>query len=477
MLASYEPVPSDRPGRKRVLPPSSRPVCDPPNFSEIPAGQSIRDAWRAYLKTASRPYALRTFSKLLFRWKRSQANAPCLADQADPYNPTGEEFVQSEIYWRDRSHPKSKVLALRTGASLRVRNGQLEMIEQLPLHLSPDGEPHVISFNEAEATRGRASTNSTMPKAIILPEHGWHVTAEAAKFCIEHGIAVVSVASRTTQGEKGLISFVGGNPVADAALVRAQVRCKPTNVAREIVRQKIETCASLGCLRAAEARQFIHALNSARSLNRIIYIEARAAAAYWNTRQCEIRTSSRRWPVSWATFSNRNSRIGRNGPRHADHPVNALLNWSYAVVAGRLSVELFARGACLAIGYLHVEQPGRFSLTYDALELLRPIVDEKAFSFVAKTRFRMGDFLVAPSGKYKGEVRVSQELLKVFAPATFLPNDEISKAADWMVETIVSLPGGRCRGGCAGRTHWDGPRRTSLSRGVSCAWSATSDAP
>jgi CRISPR-associated protein Cas1 len=208
-------------------------------------------------------------------------------------------------------------------------------------------------------------------------------------------------------------------------------------VAREIVRQKIETCASLGRLQVADMRVFIQALNSARALDRIVYIEARAAATYWNTRQCEIRTSSRRWPVSWATFSNRNSRIGRNGPRHADHPVNALLNWSYAVVAGRLSAELFARGACLAIGYLHVEQPGRFSLTHDALELLRPIIDEKVFNFVAKTRFRMGDFLVAPSGKYKGEVRVSQELLKSFAPATFLPNDEISKAADWMVETIV----------------------------------------
>ena len=91
---------------------------------------------------------------------------------------------------------------------------------------------------------------------------------------------------------------------------------------------------------------------------------------------------------------------------------NALLNWSYAVVAGRLSVELFARGACLSIGYLHVEQPGRFSLTYDALELLRPIIDEKVFKFVAKTRFRMGDFLVAPSGKYKGEVRVAPGIVE-----------------------------------------------------------------
>ena len=109
------------------------------------------------------------------------------------------------------------------------------------------------------------------------------------------------------------------------------------------------------------------------------------------------------------------------------------------VVAGRLSVELFAGGACLAIGYLHVDKAGRFSLAYDALELLRPLIDEKVFDFVAKTKFRMGDFLVAPSGRLKGEVRVSPELLKVFAPATFLPNEEISKAADWIVETILEM--------------------------------------
>jgi hypothetical protein len=46
----------------------------------------------------------------------------------------------------------------------------------------------------------------------------------------------------------------------------------------------------------------------------------------------------------------------------------------------------------------------------------------------------MGDFLVAPSGRYKGDVRCAQELLKVFAQAAFTPNDEIWKAADWMVD-------------------------------------------
>jgi CRISPR/Cas system-associated endonuclease Cas1 len=414
------------------------PFCDPPNFSAIPPGQSAKDAWRVYLKEATRPYALRTFTELYWRWKKSPLDAQPSNEPLDTYNPTGDEFVQSETFWRNRSHPKARIIVLRNSGSLRVRNGRLEVVEQLPLHLSPDGEPYVVKYNEAEAARGRATGNPTMPKAIVLPEHGWDVTAEATKFCLAHGIAIVSVAPRTTQGEKGLISFVGGNPAADAALVRAQVRCKPLAIAREILRQKIETCASLGRLPVGDTRQFIHDLDMARSQNGVLYIEARAAAAYWVSRQCEVRTSSRRWPVSWATFSIRNSRIGRNGPRHADHPVNALLNWSYAVVAGRLSAELFARGACLAIGYLHVDQPGRYSLAYDALELLRPIIDEKVFKFVASTRFRMGDFLVSPSGKYKGEIRVAPELLKAFAPEVFVKSDDISMAADWLVETILA---------------------------------------
>ena len=46
----------------------------------------------------------------------------------------------------------------------------------------------------------------------------------------------------------------------------------------------------------------------------------------------------------------RKSWIGSDDPRHADHLINALLNWSYAVVAGRLAAQLLARGAYPARG-------------------------------------------------------------------------------------------------------------------------------
>ena len=59
------------------------------------------------------------------------------------------------------------------------------------------------------------------------------------------------------------------------------------------------------------------------------------------------------------------------------------------------------------------------------------------FAFVDGAIFRMGDFQVTPSGPYRGEVRVSPELLKVFGPATCLPALVVEETAEWLVDTIL----------------------------------------
>ena len=165
----------------------TRPRCDPIDFEAVAARQStIKDAWRDYLRHAARPYSFDTFYRHFFRWREMQREALLrTASGLDVLNPTADEFVASEQYWRNRSAPKTKIIALRNNASVRVQNGALELTERLPLHLAPDGEPHVVRFNVDEARRGRISQLApSMPRAIILPEHGWHLTAEAVKFCI-----------------------------------------------------------------------------------------------------------------------------------------------------------------------------------------------------------------------------------------------------------------------------------------------------
>lgn len=185
-------------------------------------------------------------------------------------------------------------------------------------------------------------------------------TAEAVKFCLGHKVALMSVSNRTSQGEKGLMTVLAGDPIADAKLVRRQAVADPVRVARAIVRRKMEKSVMVGGMTTQQARKCLGSLDQAKSLNQIMICESDAALTYWANRQCGIRTVSSRWPVEWDRFVVRSSTIGKRGPQHADHPVNALLNWSYAVVAGRLSAELFARGACLSIGFLYVDRPGDF---------------------------------------------------------------------------------------------------------------------
>ncbi len=235
------------------------------------------------------------------------------------------------------------------------------------------------------------------------------------------------------------MTIVAGDAQNNATLVRAQVLTDPVDVAREIVRNKIAACATLGRVSAAQARGHGHGLDKAKTVDAARAVEAHAASTYWATRQCHVRSSSRRWPRDWARFTVRKSRIGGDDPRHADHPVNALPNRSYAVVAGRLAAQLLAHGAYLGLGYLHADRLGRYSLVYDAIEVLRPLIDEKVFAFVNGAIFRMGDFQVTPSGPYRGEVRVSPELLKVFGPATYLPAQVIEEAAERLVDTILDL--------------------------------------
>jgi CRISPR-associated protein Cas1 len=74
-----------------------------------------------------------------------------------------------------------------------------------------------------------------------------------------------------------------------------------------------------------------------------------------------------------------------------------MLNYCYTVAAGRLAAHLAARGAHLAIGFFHGDKPGRFSLVYDALEPLRPLIDNYVFKFVdavsiAATLLRLSGF-------------------------------------------------------------------------------------
>jgi hypothetical protein len=87
-----------------------------------------------------------------------------------------------------------------------------------------------------------------------------------------------------------------------------------------------------------------------------------------------------------------------NGKRGSRHPINALLNAAFAVTAGRLATYLGAMGLSPAIAFLHADKPGRWSLAWDAIEPLRPMIEAKLFGLVESKRFRPEDFIKGTDG-------------------------------------------------------------------------------
>jgi CRISPR-associated endonuclease Cas1 len=87
---------------------------------------------------------------------------------------------------------------------------------------------------------------------------------------------------------------------------------------------------------------------------------------------------------------------GRN--RHATHPLNAMLNYAYAVLESQVRTVTVSHGLDPTIGYLHTRRPGRAALVYDLMEPLRPQVDRLALNFARASAFVPSDFILNADG-------------------------------------------------------------------------------
>ena len=176
-------------------------------------------------------------------------------------------------------------------------------------------------------------------------------------------------------------------------------------------------------------------LDTARSVAEIMMVESHAAAAYWRCfRDAGLRErKGGNLPRSWLRFANRKKGAQFLGPKHASHPINAMLNYCYVVEAGRLAKALAAQGLALQIGYLHSDKRGRNSLVWDAVEPLRPSIDAKILAFIKAHEFARSDF---PQSGYNVH-RLSREVTQLLLHSASLPSREIEEAAQWMVGTIM----------------------------------------
>ncbi|SFH40425.1 CRISPR-associated endonuclease Cas1 [Desulfotomaculum arcticum] len=128
-------------------------------------------------------------------------------------------------------------------------------------------------------------------------------------------------------------------------------------------------------------------------------LEAQSAAAYWHCFEgIPLQWSNfKKIPVNWLCIGNRTSPKS-GGPRKAIDPLNACLNYLYAILETRVKNSCVINGVDPDFGIIHADHANRASLVFDLMEPVRPKVDRLLLEWMLKRRFDPKDFFETREG-------------------------------------------------------------------------------
>jgi CRISPR-associated protein Cas1 len=119
----------------------------------------------------------------------------------------------------------------------------------------------------------------------------------------------------------------------------------------------------------------------------------------------------RRYPIpdDWSKYRSRVAlrygiRLHSDGGgynRGATHPVNAMLNYAYAVLIARTQIRLVADGFDPTLGIMHQKKQLRGispAFALDHMEPMRPVVDRAVLQLINQTTFAGADFAIQTDG-------------------------------------------------------------------------------
>ncbi len=102
-------------------------------------------------------------------------------------------------------------------------------------------------------------------------------------------------------------------------------------------------------------------------------------------------------PEHWQRFSARHSPL-TGVPRNAADPINAMLNYLYALVEAEARIACLTMGLDPGMGMLHYDYPGRDSLVSDVMEPVRPLVDRWLLDLLQERTFSAREFFETRDG-------------------------------------------------------------------------------
>lgn len=299
---------------------------------------------------------------------------------------------------------KSGVLTIHGfGVHVRMQSGHLEI---------EDG------VGSERRTLRLPRVNHGLKRLVCISGDGF-TTLSALKWLADVGVSFVFL-NRT-----GKVLFVTG-PTApsDARLRRAQALAPGNDVGLEISRALIDAKLE-GQERVTRERlndpataqviaTFGEKLSGADTVEMVRMLEAHAAVSYFGAwRNMPVlwpKADLRRIPDHWRTVGTRHSPLS-GGPRLAVTPVNAILNYCFALLESESRLALTALGLDPGLGVgLHTDTPNRDSLALDVLEPVRPQIETWLLDWITHEPLRRADFFETANGNCRLMAHFSAKL-------------------------------------------------------------------
>jgi CRISPR-associated protein Cas1 len=321
-----------------------------------------------------------------------------------------EELENRSLAKRERADP---LVLCGHGVSLRVDAGTL---------LIRNGFTHYPQKQDCyRYFKGDAAT----PSRIIVLDGSGSITFDVLSWLAEQNVPLVKI-----DWTGNVVSVVSGDSFAanrHRAAWQAETRSDPRKrmeFCNALIMKKIEGCILTleKSLRRCEAwERAMHRayadlsrieLDPPKDVDALRGLEANSAATYfraWRAMPLRWRESARHpIPEDWRSVGSRTSRFHLAGNRNASHPVNAILNYAYAVLQSQVQIKAVAEGYDPMLGIMHYERDGSPAFVFDLMEPERPKVDRAILGFLKSEALHPVDFTF----RADGVVRLSPELTR-----------------------------------------------------------------
>ena len=347
-----------------------------------------------------------------------------------------DEWAVRSQYWqseynsnlpkRKRRERQSNPLILTGyGLSIRVDKGRLVI---------KDGLTHFPS-KPAETIFFKGSLD--LPPRILIVDGKGNISLDAIDWLQEQSIDLIRLRF------DGRIQFVvsASGYAADPKKVEWQRKTRASEAARvkyavPLIQQKIRgTLYNLENL-LPESRSREKATEAAKSalvelkqsppdtIAKLSAIEGTVAQGYFFAwRALDIKwKETKRYPIpdEWKKYFSRSSlkwRESRVRNKSATHPVNAMLNYAYALLESEVRIKVIADGYDPSLGITHENSNSdRHAFVFDQMEPLRPVSDRVILDLISNMTLSGTDFDLQSDGVVRVNPKAVRFIMQRHSP-------------------------------------------------------------